>query len=42
MVAGYRKGKLTLKNALMGVAIGLSGSKNPVVLQKLMDAALDA
>ena len=43
MVAGYRKGKLTLKNALMGVAMGLSGGKaNPVVLQKLMDAALDA
>lgn len=41
MVAGYRKGKLTLKNALMGVAMGLSGGKaNPVVLQKLMDAAL--
>ncbi len=35
MVAGYRKGKLTLKNALMGVAMGLSGGKaNPVVLQK--------
>lgn len=43
MVAGYRKGKLTLKNALMGVAMGLSSGKaNPVVLQKLMDAALDA
>lgn len=43
MVAGYRQGKLTLKNALMGVAMGLSGGKaNPVVLQKLMDAALDA
>ncbi len=41
MVAGYRKGKLTLKNALMGIAMGLSGGKaNPVVLQKLMDAAL--
>ncbi len=41
MVSGYRKGKLTLKNALMGVAMGLSGGKaNPVVLQKLMDAAL--
>ncbi len=41
MVAGYRKGKLTLKNALMGVAMGLSGGKaNPVVLQKLMDEAL--
>ena len=43
LLAGYRKGKLTLKNALMGVAMGLSGGKaNPVVLQKLMDAALDA
>ncbi len=42
MVAGYRKGKLTLKNALMGAAMGLSGGKaNPVVLQKLMDQALD-
>lgn len=41
MVAGYRKGKLTLKNALMGIAMGLSGGKaNPVVLQKLMDEAL--
>ena len=38
-----RLSKAMLKNALMGVAMGLSGGKaNPVVLQKLMDAALDA
>ena len=40
---GYVYDIETLKNALMGVAMGLSGGKaNPVVLQKLMDAALDA
>ena len=42
MVAGYRKGKLTLKKALMGAAMGLSGGMaNPVLLQQLMDKALD-
>ena len=42
MVAGYRKGKLGLKKALMGAAMGLSeGMANPVLLQKLVDEALD-
>ena len=42
MVEGYRKGKLTLKKALMGAAMGLSGGMaNPVLLQRLMDEALD-
>lgn len=42
MVSAYYKGKLTLKNALMGAAMGLShGKANPIVLQKLMDEALD-
>ncbi len=42
MVAGYRRGKATLKKALMGAAMGLSGGMaNPVLLQALMDRALD-
>lgn len=42
MVAGYRKGKLPLKKALMGAAMGLSGGMaNPVVLQRLVDQELD-
>ena len=42
MVDGYLKGKLTLKKALMGAAMGLSGGMaNPVLLQRLMDEALD-
>ena len=42
MIEGYRKGKLTLKKALMGAAMGLSGGMaNPVLLQRLMDQALD-
>ena len=42
MVAGYRRGKATLKKALMGAAMGLSGGMaNPVLLQTLMDRALD-
>mgnify|MGYP000658175615 CR=1 FL=1 len=42
MVAGYRKGKLALKKALMGAAMGLSGGMaNPVLLQRLVDEALD-
>ncbi len=42
MVAGYRKGKVNLKKALMGAAMGLCGGKaNPAVLQRLMDEALD-
>lgn len=42
MVAGYRRGKATLKRALMGAAMGLSGGMaNPVLLQALMDRALD-
>ena len=42
MVEGYRKGKLTLKKALMGAAMGLSGGMaNPVMLQRLVDEALD-
>ena len=42
MVAGYRKGKPALKKALMGAAMGLSGGMaNPVLLQRLMDEALD-
>ena len=42
MVEGYRKGKVALKKALMGAAMGLSGGMaNPVLLQRLMDKALD-
>lgn len=42
MVAGYHRGKATLKKALMGAAMGLSGGMaNPVLLQTLMDRALD-
>ena len=42
MVEGYRKGKVTLKKALMGAAMGLSGGMaNPVLLQRLVDRALD-
>ena len=42
MVEGYRRGKSTLKKALMGAAMGLSGGMaNPVLLQRLMDRALD-
>ena len=42
MVAGYRRGKLPLKKALMGAAMGLSGGMaNPVLLQRLVDQALD-
>ncbi|MGN0780026.1 MAG: Asp-tRNA(Asn)/Glu-tRNA(Gln) amidotransferase subunit GatB [Aristaeellaceae bacterium] len=42
LVEGYRSGKPQLKKALMGAAMGLSGGRaNPVMLQKLMDAALD-
>lgn len=43
MVAAYHGGKLQLKKALMGAAMGLSGGMaNPVLLQQLMDQALDA
>ncbi len=42
MVESYHKGKLNLKKALMGAAMGLAGGMaNPVLLQKLMDKALD-
>ena len=42
MVEGYRKGKVSLKKALMGAAMGLSGGMaNPVLLQRLVDQALD-
>lgn len=42
MVQGYLKGKQTLKNALMGVAMGCSrGKANPAVLQRLMEKALE-
>ena len=42
LVAGYRSGKPQLKKALMGAAMGLSGGRaNPVMLQRLMDEALD-
>ena len=41
MLASFRKGKLTIKNALIGAAMGLSGGKaNPVMIQRLMDEAL--
>ena len=41
MVESYRRGKVNLKKALMGAAMGLSGGMaNPVVLQRLMDEAL--
>lgn len=42
MVEKYRKGKETMKKALMGAAMGLCGGRaNPVKLQRLMDEALD-
>ncbi|MBE5803719.1 MAG: Asp-tRNA(Asn)/Glu-tRNA(Gln) amidotransferase subunit GatB [Clostridiales bacterium] len=42
MVEKYRKGKETMKKALMGAAMGLCGGRaNPVKLQRLMDQALD-
>ncbi|MBQ8554879.1 MAG: Asp-tRNA(Asn)/Glu-tRNA(Gln) amidotransferase subunit GatB [Clostridia bacterium] len=42
MVDGYYKGKLTLKRALMGAAMRLTGGMaDPVILQRLMDEALD-
>lgn len=42
MVEKYRKGKLTMKKALMGAAMGLCGGQaNPVLLQKMVDEALD-
>lgn len=42
MVAGYRAGKLPLKKALMGAAMRLTGGMaNPMLLQKLVDRALD-
>lgn len=42
MVEGYRKGKLPLKKALMGAAMRLTGGMaNPVLLQQLVDEALD-
>ncbi len=42
MVESYHKGKVNLKKALMGAAMGLSGGMaNPVLLQKLMDEKLD-
>lgn len=42
MVQGYLKGKQTLKNALMGVAMGCSkGKANPAVLQRLMEKTLE-
>ena len=42
MVENYRRGKVNLKKALMGAAMGLSGGMaNPAVLQQLMDEALE-
>ena len=42
MVDGYRRGKQNLKKALMGAAMAQSsGRANPVLLQHLMDEALD-
>lgn len=42
MVEKYRKGKETMKKALMGAAMGLCGGRaNPVLLQGLMDKELD-
>ena len=42
MVESYRRGKVNLKKALMGAAMGLSGGMaNPAVLQQLMDEALE-
>lgn len=42
MVEGYRAGKLPLKKALMGAAMRLAGGMaNPVLLQQLVDEALD-
>lgn len=42
MVEKYRKGKLTMKKALMGAAMGLCGGQaNPVLLQQMIDEALD-
>lgn len=42
MVAKYHAGKVSMKKALMGAAMGLCGGRaNPVLLQRLLDAALD-
>lgn len=42
MVEKYHKGKLTMKRALMGAAMGLCGGRaNPVLLQKMIDEELD-
>lgn len=42
MVEKYRKGKATMKKALMGAAMGLCGGRaNPVLLQGLIDEALE-
>ena len=42
MVAGYRRGKTNLKQALMGAAMGLSGGMaNPAMLRIIMDRVLD-
>lgn len=42
MVEKYRAGKVTMKKALMGAAMGLcAGRANPVLLQRLMDETLD-
>lgn len=43
MVEKYRKGKASMKKALMGAAMGLCGGRaNPAMLQRLMDTLLDA
>ncbi|MDO4483200.1 MAG: Asp-tRNA(Asn)/Glu-tRNA(Gln) amidotransferase subunit GatB [Clostridia bacterium] len=43
MVQGYLKGKVNLKKAIMGAAMGLSGGRaDPVLLQQLVDEVLAA
>lgn len=43
MVEGYRKGKINLKQALMGAAVkALGGRADPVALRKMLDAELDS
>lgn len=42
MVDAYKKGKVSLKNALMGAAMRLSGGRaDPMLLRKIMDEALE-
>jgi len=42
LLEGYRKGKLSLKNALMGAAMALSdGKANPVLMRQELEQALE-